>query len=72
MQFRDLTLNLAAIGQIDDTTKGKILWDLYEHNFRFEFLVLDHLLVPEVWSNPTSSRFDEVCEVSLLVSQSMW
>ena len=72
MQFWDLMLNLAAIGQIDGTTKGKILWDLYEHNFQFEFLALDRLLVPEVWSNPTSSRFDEVHEVSLLVSRSMW
>ncbi|KIM57667.1 hypothetical protein SCLCIDRAFT_129909, partial [Scleroderma citrinum Foug A] len=33
VQFRDITLNLATIGQINDTTKGKILWDLYKHNF---------------------------------------
>ena len=65
-------LNLATIGQIDDTTKGKILWDLYEHNFRFEFLVLDCLLVPQVWLNPNNSRLDEVRQVSLLVSQPMW
>ena len=68
MQFWDIMLNLVAIGQIDDTTKGKILWDLYEHNFRFEFLALDRLLVPQIWSNPTNSRFDEVRKVSLLVS----
>ena len=46
VQFWDMTLDLTKIGQIDDTTKGKILWDLYEHNFRFEFLALDCLLVP--------------------------
>ena len=33
VQFRDITLDHASIGQIDNTTKGKILWDLYEHNF---------------------------------------
>lgn len=72
VQFRDITLNFAAIGQIDDFTKGKILWDLYEHNFRFEFLALDRLLAPQVWSNPNNSRFDEVREVSLLFFQPMW
>ena len=72
VQFWDIMLNFAAIGQIDDFTKGKILWDLYEHNFRFEFLALDHLLAPQVWSNPNNSHFDEVCEVSLLFFQPMW
>ena len=72
VQFQDITLNLATIGQINDTTKGKILWDLYKHNFQFEFLVLDRLLVPQVWLNPNNSRLDEVCQVSLLVSQPMW
>ena len=33
VQFHDLTLNLASLGTLDKTTKGKILWDLYEHNF---------------------------------------
>ncbi|KIM58630.1 hypothetical protein SCLCIDRAFT_27899 [Scleroderma citrinum Foug A] len=33
VQFRDLTLNLNMIGQMDNTTKGKILWDLHEHSF---------------------------------------
>ena len=71
VQFQDITLNLATIGQIDDTTKGKILWDLYEHNFQFEFLALDCLLVPQVWLNPNNSCLDKVHQVSLLVSQPM-
>ena len=72
VRFRDIMLDHASIGQIDDTTKGKILWDLYEHNFQFEFLALDHLLVPQAWSDPNNSRLDEVCQVSLLVFQLMW
>ena len=68
VQFWDMTLDLTKIGQIDDTTKGKSLWDLYEHNFRFEFLALDRLLVPQAWSSPNNSRFDEVHGVSSLVS----
>ena len=64
VQFRDLTLNL---DQIDDITKGKILWDLYKHNFRFELAVLDHLLVPQLWSDPDHSCLDKVCQVRLLI-----
>ena len=33
VQFWDIMLNLATIDQINDTTKGKILWHLYKHNF---------------------------------------
>ncbi|KIM56184.1 hypothetical protein SCLCIDRAFT_133193, partial [Scleroderma citrinum Foug A] len=63
VQFQDITLDHASIGQIDDTTKGKILWDLYEHNFQFEFLALDCLLVPQAWSDPNNSCLDEVRQV---------
>ncbi|KIM54674.1 hypothetical protein SCLCIDRAFT_39038, partial [Scleroderma citrinum Foug A] len=52
VQFRDLTLNLASLGTLNKTTKGKILWDLYEHNFRFELVVLNCLLCPQIWSDP--------------------
>ena len=61
VQCWDLTLNLNAIGQMDNTTKGKILWDLYEHSFRFELLALDWLLVPQLWTNPDNARLEQVC-----------
>ena len=66
VQFWDLTLNLNAIGQMDNTTKGKILWDLYKHSFRFELLVLDRLLVPQLWTNPNNACLKQVCQVSSL------
>ena len=66
VQFRDLMLNLNAIGQMDNTTKGKILWDLYEHSFRFELLALDWLLVPQLWTNPDNARLKQVHQVSSL------
>ena len=66
VQFWDLTLNLNMIGQMDNTTKGKILWDLYKHSFQFEHLVLDWLLVPQLWTNPNNARLGQVCQVSSL------
>ncbi|KAI6142215.1 hypothetical protein BKA82DRAFT_4361212 [Pisolithus tinctorius] len=55
-----LVRNLATI---DSATKGKILWDLYEHNFRFELVALDRLLVPALWSNVESERLDQVRQI---------
>jgi len=67
VQFRDLTLNLASLGTLDRTTKGKILWDLYEHNFRFELVALDRLLCPQIWLDPNNNRLDRIRQVSLSV-----
>ena len=72
VQFQDLTLNLNAISQMDNTTKGKILWDLYEHSFQFELLVLDQLLVPQLWINPDNARLKQVCQVSSLASTGIY
>ena len=66
VQFQDLTLNLNVIGQMDNTTKGKILWDLYEHSFQFKLLVLDWLLVPQLWTNPDNACLEQVHQVSSL------
>ncbi|KAL4076557.1 hypothetical protein V8B97DRAFT_2021919 [Scleroderma yunnanense] len=61
--FWDLSLNVASLGKIDNFTKGKILWDLYKHNFQFELLALDRLLVPQIWSNPNNTHLNQVCQV---------
>ncbi|KAI6146798.1 hypothetical protein BKA82DRAFT_3959423, partial [Pisolithus tinctorius] len=63
VQFRDITIGLADLATIDSATKGKILWDLYEHNFRFELVALDRLLVPALWSNVESERLDQVRQI---------
>ncbi|KAI6147805.1 hypothetical protein BKA82DRAFT_140203 [Pisolithus tinctorius] len=60
VQFRDITIGLADLATIDSATKGKILWDLYEHNFCFELVALDHLLVPALWSNVESEQLDQI------------
>ncbi|KAI6038950.1 hypothetical protein EDC04DRAFT_2895685 [Pisolithus marmoratus] len=54
VQFRDITLSLVDLGTIDTATKSKILWDLYEHNFQFELVALDRVLVPNKWSSQQS------------------
>ena len=66
VQFQDLMLNLNVISQMDNTTKGKILWDLYKHSFRFELLALDQLLVPQLWTNPNNACLEQVHQVSSL------
>ncbi|KAI5984501.1 hypothetical protein EDD15DRAFT_2375145 [Pisolithus albus] len=63
IQFRDVTLSLADLGKIDITTKGKILWDLYEHNFRFELVALDRVLAPNLWSSQQPDRLDQVRQI---------
>ena len=67
VQFHDLTLNLASLDTLDKTTKGKILWDLYEHNFQFELVTLDCLLCPQIWLDPNKERFDHIRQVQLSV-----
>jgi len=67
VQFRDLTLNLASLGTLNRTTKGKIVWDLYEHNFQFELVALDRLLCPQIWSDPNNDHLDRIRQVSLSV-----
>lgn len=36
---------------VDPTITTEVLWDLFEHNFRFELLALDRLLNPAAWSH---------------------
>ncbi|KAI6010475.1 hypothetical protein PISMIDRAFT_11324 [Pisolithus microcarpus 441] len=63
IQFRDVTLSLTDLGTIDITTKGKILWDLYEHNFQFELVTLGHMLVPNLWSSQQLDRLNQVHQI---------
>lgn len=36
---------------VDPKITTEVLWDLFEHNFRFEMLALDRLLNPAAWSD---------------------
>ncbi|KIO10371.1 hypothetical protein M404DRAFT_21322 [Pisolithus tinctorius Marx 270] len=63
VQFRDITIGLADLATINSATKGKILWDLYEHNFHFELVALDCLLVPALWLNVESEWLDQVRQI---------
>ena len=67
VQFHNLTLNLASLGTLDKTTKGKILWDLYEHNFQFELVVLDCLLCPQIWLDPNNKWLNHIRQIQLSV-----
>ncbi|KIO06113.1 hypothetical protein M404DRAFT_139674 [Pisolithus tinctorius Marx 270] len=48
-------------------TKSKILWDLYEHNFQFELVALDHVMMPSLWLNRDSERLDHVQQVCTIL-----
>ncbi|KIN98436.1 hypothetical protein M404DRAFT_31291 [Pisolithus tinctorius Marx 270] len=65
VQFHDITIGLADLATINSATKGKILWDLYEHNFHFKLVTLDHLLVPALWLNVESEWLDQVHQIFL-------
>ncbi|KIK14082.1 hypothetical protein PISMIDRAFT_17543 [Pisolithus microcarpus 441] len=60
VQFRDLSICIADLASIDQLTKSKILWDLYEHNFRFELVALGHMLMPGLSSNREPEWLDLV------------
>ncbi|KAI5986075.1 hypothetical protein F5J12DRAFT_701255, partial [Pisolithus orientalis] len=40
-----------------------ILWDLYEHNFWFELVALDHVMMPSLWSNLDSEQLDHIQQI---------
>ncbi|KAI6148069.1 hypothetical protein BKA82DRAFT_4355315 [Pisolithus tinctorius] len=65
VQFCNITIGLTDLATIDSATKGKILWDLYEHNFHFELVALDRLLVPALWLNVESEWLDQVHQIFL-------
>ncbi|KAI6029178.1 hypothetical protein BKA83DRAFT_4489143 [Pisolithus microcarpus] len=60
VQFRDLSICIADLASINQLTKSKILWDLYEHNFRFELVALGRVLMPGLSSNREPEWLDLV------------
>ncbi|KAI6094970.1 hypothetical protein EDD16DRAFT_1707913 [Pisolithus croceorrhizus] len=50
-QFWDLSICIMDLASMDQLTKSKVLWDLYEHNFWFEVVALGHALMPSLSSN---------------------
>ncbi|KAI6139944.1 hypothetical protein BKA82DRAFT_3988060 [Pisolithus tinctorius] len=67
VQFRDISISLADLATIDQMTKSKILWDLYEHNFWFELVTLDRVMMPSLWSNRDSERLNHVRQVRTIL-----
>ncbi|KAI5985255.1 hypothetical protein EDD15DRAFT_2374299 [Pisolithus albus] len=63
VQFRDTSIFLVDIGRMTQWTKSKVLWDLYEHNFRFEFVALARVLMPDMTLDRESEWLDRVCQV---------
>ncbi|KAI6103115.1 hypothetical protein EV401DRAFT_1875579 [Pisolithus croceorrhizus] len=45
IQFRDISISLEDLASVDQLTKSKVLWDLFEHNFQFELVALGRVLM---------------------------
>ncbi|KAI6010001.1 hypothetical protein EDC04DRAFT_2906277 [Pisolithus marmoratus] len=60
---RDISISLADLASIDQLMKSKVLWDLYEHNFRFELVALTRVLMPALSLNQESEWLDRVRQV---------
>ncbi|KIN96376.1 hypothetical protein M404DRAFT_163197, partial [Pisolithus tinctorius Marx 270] len=63
VQFQDISISLAELTTIDQMMKSKILWDLYEHNFWFELVTLDHAMMPSLWLNRDSEQLDHIRQI---------
>ena len=50
--WREKLIMQGQIDQIGDDTCAEVLWDLYEHNFRFEILALDRVVHVDEWKDP--------------------
>ncbi|KAI6154750.1 hypothetical protein BKA82DRAFT_91283, partial [Pisolithus tinctorius] len=63
VQFWDISISLADLTTIDQMMKSKILWDLYEHNFQFELVTLDCVMMPSLWLNLDSQQLDHIWQI---------
>ncbi|KAI6111410.1 hypothetical protein F5141DRAFT_1214914 [Pisolithus sp. B1] len=63
VQFQDLSICIVDLASMDQLTKSKVLWDLYEHNFWFEVVTLGHALMPGLSSNWEPEWLDHVCQL---------
>ncbi|KAF9229984.1 hypothetical protein BU15DRAFT_35925, partial [Melanogaster broomeanus] len=60
VSFRDIVLDLRDFSQV---SKEVIIWDLYDHVFRFDFLMLDRVLCPQAWASDFEERIGLITAV---------
>ncbi|KAI6009915.1 hypothetical protein BKA83DRAFT_4069540, partial [Pisolithus microcarpus] len=63
IQFHDISIFLGDLGRMTQWTKSKVLWDIYEHNFWFEFVALAHVLMLDMTLDWESEWLDCICQV---------
>lgn len=54
--WRGFTIPRTTLFEHDHRLVQEIMWDLYEHSFRFDLLALDMLLAPNIWSTSRDTR----------------
>ncbi|KAI6136021.1 hypothetical protein F5141DRAFT_1059280 [Pisolithus sp. B1] len=63
VQFRDISISLEDLASIDQLTKSKVLWDLFEHNFQLELVTLGHVLMSSMPLDQESEWLNRACQV---------
>ncbi|KAI6118554.1 hypothetical protein EDD16DRAFT_1707347 [Pisolithus croceorrhizus] len=63
IQFWDISISLEDLASIDQLTKSKVLWDLFEHNFQFKLVTLGHVLMSSMLLDQESEWLDHACQV---------
>ncbi|KAF9229886.1 hypothetical protein BU15DRAFT_69667, partial [Melanogaster broomeanus] len=63
VSFQDIVLDLCDFTQINKEILRRVIWDLYDLSFCFDFLMLDRALCPEAWSSDFEERIDLIAAV---------
>ncbi|KAF9231393.1 hypothetical protein BU15DRAFT_82460 [Melanogaster broomeanus] len=61
--WRDTVLDLRDFNSVKTETQQKIIYDLYDHSFRFELLMLDLYLCANAWVEDADSRLVRITAI---------
>ncbi|KAH7903535.1 hypothetical protein BJ138DRAFT_1020478, partial [Hygrophoropsis aurantiaca] len=56
VEWRGQLIPISTLSDPPTRLMRQILWELYELNFRFELLALDHIMAPEIWEEAPVER----------------
>ncbi|KAH7905167.1 hypothetical protein BJ138DRAFT_1118719 [Hygrophoropsis aurantiaca] len=61
--WRDSSLHVSELENPPVRLAQQIIWELYEHSFRFELLALDRAMAPQIWAQSSAKHEDTVLDV---------
>ncbi|KAF9231868.1 hypothetical protein BU15DRAFT_81891 [Melanogaster broomeanus] len=63
VSFRDIVLDLRDFSQVSKEILRRVIWDLYDHAFYFDFLMLDRVLCLQAWASDFEERIGLITAV---------